>query len=115
MRSHFPPTIVDTKPNEGPIDPFERSGSVVEAVGQNVDSRIVPIDELSIHPDVLGGLHGQIVPQIEERDLSARKGFQPIRVAVSGSMVSPPLFESLEILGRDETLARIRAARSALS
>lgn len=44
--------------------------------------------------------------------LSARKGLQPIRVAVSGSTVSPPLFESLDILGRDESLARIGAARS---
>jgi glutamyl-tRNA synthetase len=52
---------------------------------------------------------------IEEKELSARKGFQPIRVAISGSMVSPPLFESLEILGRDESLARLRTARAALS
>jgi len=48
-------------------------------------------------------------------ELSARKGLQPIRVAVSGSTVSPPLFESLEALGKDETLARITAARLRLS
>ncbi len=39
-----------------------------------------------------------------------RKVFQPIRVAVSGRLVSPPLFESLEILGREESLARLRMA-----
>jgi glutamyl-tRNA synthetase len=49
---------------------------------------------------------------LAEHELSGRKGFQPIRVAVSGSTVSPPLFESLEILGRDESLARIAAARA---
>lgn len=52
---------------------------------------------------------------LEREELSARKGLQPIRVAVSGSTVSPPLFESLELLGRDESISRIRAARAQLS
>ncbi len=47
---------------------------------------------------------------MDELGLSVRKGLQPIRVAVSGSNVSPPLFESLEALGRDRSLARIDAA-----
>ena len=38
----------------------------------------------------------------------------PIRVAITGRTVSPPLFESIEVLGRDETLARIDNARQAL-
>jgi glutamyl-tRNA synthetase len=42
---------------------------------------------------------------------NARQTFQPIRIAVTGSKVSPGLFESIELLGRDETLARIRAAQ----
>ncbi len=46
----------------------------------------------------------------EERDLKPKKAFQPIRAAVTGTLVSPPLFESLEILGRDETLDRLRTA-----
>jgi glutamyl-tRNA synthetase len=33
-----------------------------------------------------------------------------VRVAVTGRAVSPPLFESIELLGRDRTLARLRAA-----
>jgi len=37
--------------------------------------------------------------------------FQPIRVAISGRTVSPPLFESLEILGKETSLARIKKAR----
>ena len=35
---------------------------------------------------------------------------QPVRVAVTGTAVSPPLFEIMVLLGRDETLARIDAA-----
>jgi len=51
---------------------------------------------------------------LAEHELSARKGLQPIRVAISGSTVSPPLFESLDILGRPETLLRLHKARSLL-
>ncbi len=52
---------------------------------------------------------------LEREGLSARKGLQPIRVAVSGSTVSPPLFESLAALGRRRTLERIRRARDRLT
>jgi len=45
----------------------------------------------------------------EELELSPRKAFQPIRVAVTGSKVSPGLFESLELLGKERSLARIRS------
>jgi glutamyl-tRNA synthetase len=41
--------------------------------------------------------------------------FTPIRVAVTGRTVSPPLFDSLELLGRDRALARIRAALDKLA
>lgn len=51
---------------------------------------------------------------LEASGLSARKGLQPIRVAVTGSSVSPPLFESLEALGRDRSLHRVAAALSRL-
>jgi glutamyl-tRNA synthetase len=44
----------------------------------------------------------------EKRELKPRKAFQPIRAAVTGTLVSPPLFESLEILGRDVTIERLR-------
>ena len=50
----------------------------------------------------------------ERLELKPRQAFQPIRVAVTGSKVSPGLFESLELLGRDTSLARIEAARRAL-
>jgi glutamyl-tRNA synthetase len=45
--------------------------------------------------------------------LKPRQGFQPIRVAVTGSTVSPGLFESIELLGRETTLARLSAAAAA--
>jgi len=42
-----------------------------------------------------------------------RQAFGPVRVAISGRTVSPPLYESIELLGRDRTLARLTAARAA--
>jgi glutamyl-tRNA synthetase len=42
--------------------------------------------------------------------LKPRQAFQPVRVAVTGSKVSPGLFESIELLGRETTLSRLRAA-----
>jgi glutamyl-tRNA synthetase len=49
----------------------------------------------------------------EERGLKPRDAFAPIRLAVTGSKVSPGLFESLELLGRDESLARLSAPAAA--
>ena len=51
---------------------------------------------------------------LADLELGARRGFQPIRVAISGSTVSPPLFESIEALGREQTLERLGAARERL-
>ena len=55
-----------------------------------------------------GALKSALVDRLE---LKPRKAFGPVRVAVTGSSVSPPLFESLELLGRDRSLHRLRAAR----
>jgi glutamyl-tRNA synthetase len=42
--------------------------------------------------------------------LKPKHAFGPLRVAVTGRTISPPLFESMELLGRDVTLTRLRAA-----
>ena len=46
--------------------------------------------------------------------LKPRLAFGPVRAAVTGRRISPPLFESMELLGRESTLARIAAARASL-
>jgi glutamyl-tRNA synthetase len=50
-----------------------------------------------------------------ERGLKLGKAQAPVRVAVTGRTVGLPLFESLEVLGRDRTLTRLAAARARLS
>ncbi len=47
---------------------------------------------------------------IERLGHKPRAAFAPVRIAITGARVSPPLFESLELLGREATLSRLRAA-----
>jgi glutamyl-tRNA synthetase len=47
---------------------------------------------------------------VEAMGLKPRNAFGPVRVAVTGRRVSPPLFESMELLGRDRSLARLQSA-----
>jgi glutamyl-tRNA synthetase len=47
---------------------------------------------------------------VEELGLKPRLAFGPVRVAVTGRRISPPLFESLELLGRERSLARLSGA-----
>jgi glutamyl-tRNA synthetase len=46
---------------------------------------------------------------IEEMGLKPRIAFGAVRIATTGSTISPPLFESMELLGKEASLARIRA------
>jgi len=47
---------------------------------------------------------------VERLAVKPKEVFQPVRVAISGTTVSPGIFESVAALGRDETLARIDKA-----
>lgn len=58
------------------------------------------------HQSIDGALRTAL---IEEMGLKPRLAFSAIRVAITGSHVSPPLFESMEILGRERSLARLTA------
>ena len=51
---------------------------------------------------------------VDRLGLKPRLAFTPLRTALSGRKVSPPLFESMEILGRESTLARLAALRASL-
>lgn len=70
---------------------------------------LTPLDEWTIE-----SIESALRQMLVDTGLNARKGFQPVRVAISGSTVSPPLFESLAILGKLETLTRISNARALL-
>src|SRR2546429_3687277 len=64
----------------------------------------------SVEPFAAPEIEAALRALADRLELSPRKAFEPIRVAVTGSKVSPGLFESLELLGREETLRRLSAA-----
>ena len=76
-------------------------GKVVAAAADRLEQ--LPTWEAGAIEEDLRGL-------VEELGEKPRTAFAPIRLAVTGSKVSPGLFESLELLGRDESLRRLRAA-----
>jgi glutamyl-tRNA synthetase len=74
--------------------------AIVEAARDEL-AGVEPFDAEHIEA-ALRGLAGRL-------ELSPRKAFEPIRIAVTGSKVSPGLFESVELLGKAETLRRLSA------
>ena len=85
-------------------DPALLDNRVLEAAAETL-AELEPFDATTIEA-ALRGL-------AERLELKPREAFQPIRVAVTGSKVSPGLFESLELLGREKSLARLSAALAA--
>ena len=85
----------DVAPPEG-ID-----GKIVAAAADRLAQ--LPNWEASLIEEDLRGL-------VDDLGEKPRTAFAPIRLAVTGSKISPGLFESLELLGRDESLRRLRAA-----
>src|SRR3954447_2065752 len=56
-----------------------------------------------------------LAPLLERFDLKPGKLYQPIRVAITGTSISPGIFESLAVLGRERSLERMRAAAGRLT
>ncbi|KRC50751.1 glutamate--tRNA ligase [Leifsonia sp. Root227] len=71
---------------------------------------LVPQDEWT-HDAIESALRDAL---IEGLGLKPRVAFGPLRVAISGRRISPPLFESMEILGKAETIARLDALSASL-
>jgi glutamyl-tRNA synthetase len=59
----------------------------------------------------IGNVQAVLEPLPEKLEMGAGKVFQPIRVAITGTTISPGIFESVAALGREESLARIASAR----
>ncbi|MGH2906149.1 MAG: glutamate--tRNA ligase [Solirubrobacterales bacterium] len=66
-----------------------------------------------VEPFSTEAIEGALRGVVDRLELKPNQVFQPIRVAISGTTISPGIFESLELLGRDESLSRIDAALTA--
>jgi glutamyl-tRNA synthetase len=78
-----------------------------------LDATVTVLDGLDTWAaaDIEAALKSALVDQL---GLKPRKAFAPVRAAITGRTVSPPLYESLELLGQERTVARLRAARAAI-
>lgn len=93
------------------IEDDARAG-LAENAADVLDAAIAVAETVPFETDAIqAALRERIV---EGMGIKPKFAFAPIRVAVSGRKVSPPLFESMEILGRESTLARLRALRASL-
>jgi glutamyl-tRNA synthetase len=63
----------------------------------------------AVEPFTASEIEAALRAMADDLGLKPRQAFQPIRLAVTGSTVSPGLFESLELLGKEESLSRIAA------
>jgi glutamyl-tRNA synthetase len=88
----------------GPVEPdpalLEGQSELLAAAAEAV---------AGVEPFAVAEIETALRGLVESRGLKPREAFQPIRVAVTGSKISPGLFESIELLGRDESVARLSA------
>jgi glutamyl-tRNA synthetase len=104
IRFLFEPPVTDEKAWGKVMK--EGTGEVLEAVAGAL---------AGVEPFEPSQIEAGLVPLLERFDLKPGRLYQPIRVAITGTSVSPGIFESLAALGRDRSLERIRVAAARLS
>jgi glutamyl-tRNA synthetase len=92
-------------------EPDAAAKALGEAAGPVLDASITALDGVPewTAPAIEEALKGALIDGL---GLKPRKAFAPVRVAATGRTVSPPLYESLELLGRERSLRRLRHAKS---
>jgi glutamyl-tRNA synthetase len=89
----------------GPVEP---DPALLEGAKEVLDAAAIAL--AATEPFTAARVEEDLRALCERLGLKPRQGLQPIRIAVTGSKVSPGLFESIELLGREETLRRLSAA-----
>jgi glutamyl-tRNA synthetase len=104
IRFLFEPPVADEKAWGKVMK--ERTGAVLAAAADALEE---------VEPFEPGPIEEALAPLLDRFDLKAGKLYQPIRVAITGTSVSPGIFESLAVLGKDLSLQRIRATAARLA
>ncbi len=95
---------------DGPVDDPAAFKKVIDSDG-GVESLKAARDALATaEPFTVEKIEAALREVVESQGAKPAKVFQPVRVAIAGTTVSPGIFESVALLGRDETLARIDRA-----
>ncbi|HEV2790432.1 MAG TPA: glutamate--tRNA ligase family protein, partial [Solirubrobacterales bacterium] len=104
VRFLFEPPVDDPKAWDKVMK--EGSGEVLEAAAAALEE---------VEPFEPEAIEAALAPLLERFDLKPGMLYQPIRVAITGTSISPGIFESLAVLGRERSLERMRAAAGRLS
>jgi glutamyl-tRNA synthetase len=104
IRFLFEPPVADEKAWGKVMK--EGTGEVLAAVAEALDS---------VEPFEPEAIEAALAPLLERFDLKPGRLYQPIRFAITGTSVSPGIFESLAVLGKERALERVRAAASRLA
>jgi glutamyl-tRNA synthetase len=96
------------------VDPDDAAKVLTGDAAAVLSAAVTALSELATWAtaDIEAALRASLV---EGLGLKPKVAFGAVRVAVTGRRVSPPLFESLELLGRDRSLARLRAAAATVA
>jgi glutamyl-tRNA synthetase len=90
------------------VTPDDRAAALIDKAPDGYLARIA--DELeALQPWSSDAIESKLDEVVQSFGLNRTKGFQPVRAAVTGTTVSPPLPQSLELLGRERTVERVRA------
>ncbi len=94
----------------------EDAFAVAEDAAGQLDTAVLQASLQALEPPAASGSWTHVAIEsalrsalVDGLGLKPRKAFGPVRVAVTGKRVSPPLFESMEVLGAEATLSRLRA------
>ncbi|MFE3194677.1 glutamate--tRNA ligase [Nocardia sp. NPDC059240] len=102
------------KPEEFAIDPASKAKNLKEDAAPVLQATIKALEGVS---EWNSAALEEVLKAalVDDLGLKPNKAFAPARVAVSGSHISPPLYQSMELLGRELTMERLRAAAAELS
>ena len=87
-------------------------GLAKEGMGSVLDAARAALEALPEDSWTAEAIDSALEPLPDALDLKKRVVFQAVRVAVCGNMVSPPLGETMELIGRADCIARIDRART---
>ena len=94
--------------DDPPVDEASWAKAMKDGAAEVLDAAAIAFADCDWTADAL---KEALLAAGEARGLKLSKAQAPVRVAVTGRTVGPPLFESMELLGRERTLARMAAAR----
>jgi glutamyl-tRNA synthetase len=98
---------------DGPADDPKAREKVLGAAGAGERLREAREAIAAVEPWEVEGIEAALRELVERSGARPRDVYQPVRVAIAGTTVSPGIFESVALLGRDEALRRIDAALAA--